>query len=800
MQQFRESRFRSISPLQKAPVRYFGKDLTNISRRASPIQRVNNIQNKNRIHGQKQPHGFKYGQNHNIGQAQMKSPNQSNIPSKQVLVARRNRTQRSNHSGHHFDKMNYFTRGKVSRSPTPSIAVSPQGSAISIHKQFHSHVRNQSSQLSKLRGSKLERPDMYSQIKNQSQARSRNLNHGMKNNTQLSLNKSQIGRKSSNQAMTFGAQNLNKLGRQYGVLQRQNPSNQVKQFEDSPQRKVIKVADSRVLRGSSMIAGMNQYQQQNVSRSFTQKVKGQGQGQQANRALRVSYGQNKRSQNNLSLNKLTSSQILRSSQNKFYAKKNTTGQTRNESNKLKLTNSYLQTSQASLYNSYTSFNAVPKVNYFNQQPQKSQSKVRNFNSKPQSSQNIRISQFQPYVQNGQGSRVVSPNVSRPRVESGRNSISPIQSLRTSQNFNFKQFKNIHITHKVKNQLTEKENYNPFGQSAKNAAKIHLRKSTSNLEKVNGTNQNTDLTQVEATSRKIENFGNSRLEQNASNDQSGLVRAGQREGRLKVPLLKKPSLEVSQFNPFTSSSVEKVQNFNDLQTNDAEKQKDITIKLKERLKRINFQSQLRSSTNFQQENNLQSEGETSLKHSLVIAAQNLQNSQKLVRLNKIKKGDTSQIQKISEPTLTFHTNGNGGESNREFTFKANQLKSVLSKNQKCFEEAVVQENRISRGDQERLSKRYGRKKSKKSFSIQNQPLMKPVSELPSFKLPQTTVHSNTRMPHSFKKYGIDRRSPAYTFLPVQVSALAPGTSPSANLPVRNIWHDLVTKNVSYLSQS
>jgi hypothetical protein len=90
----------------------------------------------------------------------------------------------------------------------------------------------------------------------------------------------------------------------------------------------------------------------------------------------------------------------------------------------------------------------------------------------------------------------------------------------------------------------------------------------------------------------------------------------------VPLLKKPSHDVSNFNPFVVNP-----------DKDTERTADVKNRLKERLERINIQNQLKNSVAMDQ----------GLKES----------SLQVVKLNKIKKGDTSQIQKMEETKLTFH---------------------------------------------------------------------------------------------------------------------------------------------------
>jgi hypothetical protein len=83
-----------------------------------------------------------------------------------------------------------------------------------------------------------------------------------------------------------------------------------------------------------------------------------------------------------------------------------------------------------------------------------------------------------------------------------------------------------------------------------------------------------------------------------------------------------------------------------------------------------------------------------------------------------------------------------------------------------------------------AQRYARKMSKKSINGRNS-----VGN-------NLDIQRLGKKFNSLQKYVIYRHSPAYTFLPIKVSALAPSTTPSSNLPVRNIWDYLVMQEVSF----
>lgn len=169
---------------------------------------------------------------------------------------------------------------------------------------------------------------------------------------------------------------------------------------------------------------------------------------------------------------------------------------------------------------------------------------------------------------------------------------------------------------------------------KNAKKVASRQNSfSNLPSKSGKN-----------GKKIEKLSNLWLENKPQSNPKP-----QKEN-LNVPLLKKPSLEISSFNPFDVNPEK-----------DTERTADVKNRLKERLERINIQLQLRNSLSIQQPR--QGNPEDS--------------SLQMVKLNKISKRDTSQIQKMESSAQAYHhQGGNGG--NKEFTFKANQLEGVLSK--------------------------------------------------------------------------------------------------------------------------
>ena len=247
-------------------------------------------------------------------------------------------------------------------------------------------------------------------------------------------------------------------------------------------------------------------------------------------------------------------------------------------------------------------------------------------------------------------------------------------------------------------------------------------------------------------------------------------------KMNLQLLQKQNIEISKFSPISKEG------------NDTERTKIIKAKLQERLERIEINNQDR---------NLDRENGSKIKNFKVFdgyssgLVEERENSQ-LVKLNKVSKGDHQQIQRVNQSELVFYADQT--TSVNDFTFKSGQLKSILNSNKASpqYQDSAsnIVKNQFNVVDQ---AGRYAQKLARRSpqdYTQTNSVYNYDISDM----VKKSKAEGKWGVRNSLQKYRIDKLSPASTFLPVKVSQLAPVSTPSATLPIQNIWHHLITKVV------
>lgn len=711
-----KTRMRSISPMNEH-VRFFGKDITNISRRASPLYQ-NDFQHKQQQYSPKiSPYDqknnqklqgtiFKYPQTYTRQSMHTHSNLQSHNPSPQPLMTRINIPQGPS-LPHKIPNQQVYINRRNPGDLTLELNSKPHDNVsyanTDLHKsssftRFIPSLQQQNNQIvigsnfdTGFYSTQNQQPNQTHERKTSSFITSEEQNKSFLSNLNIlenrTANPSHLQKINTNQYLVQNS-NQNQHQNQTSYFNQNTVHAQPVKITDSPQRKVFKQPESNNLLRSSLNTN---FQEQNNSSS-------------------IQFNQN---QNHLSLSGVH--------QSSHFTKINNiaTQRFKNALPQATYSNSRQGSALNSLKNSYSNFTT------FQDQPL---GKVIG-QTTPQNNlgqDQIRISKFELDKTNNND---ISPQNVRGQNVSLTNSITPAQTL---QNRAFEHFRNVEISNQYKDREAQNFDINPFEQSKKNAEKLKSRISST-------ISQKNELSNHEQKLQKIENLSHLWLDKSL---QKAEDKVEQNVPKLNVPLLKKPSLDISSFNP--------QENTNIYQNKVNQTNQELRNQLQERLSRIDISQYLKQDPSQQEEVHM------------------------TVKLNKVQRGDDSQIQKIERIEEVSFLNVQPNPVSNELTFSADQLKNALQ-----LGTLNAQEN-------------YNQ-------SHVHTYAVKIPQEILEFKnYPQTSyVNKNfRRAPQTLEKYKVNKRQPGFKFKPEKLSSLAPDSTPSATLPIQNIWNDLIFKIVIF----
>lgn len=714
-----KTRMRSISPLNE-PVRFFGKDITNISRRASPLYQ-NDFQHKQQQYSPKiSPYDqknnqklqgaiFKYPQTYTRQSMHTHSNLQSHNPSPQPLMTRIN-YQQGPSLPHKIPNQQVYINRRNPADHTLDLDSKPQSNLSYMNSDLHKSssftrfipsLQQQNNQIviasnidTGLFSTNNQQPNQTQERKTSSFICSEEQNKSFLSNLNILENKtanpSHLQKINTNQYLVQNSnQNHNQNQNQTTYFNQNTVHAQPVKITDSPQRKVFKQPESNNLLRSSLNTNI---QEQNISSS-------------------MNFNQNK---NHLSLSGVH--------QSSHFTKINNiaTQRFKNVLPQATYSNSRQGSALNSLKNSFSNFTT------FQDQPL---GKVIGQNT-PQNNlaqDQIRISKFEldRNINND-----ISPQNVRGQNVSLSNSITPAQTL---QNRAFEHFRNIEINNHYKEREVQNFEINPFELSKKNAEKLKSRISSTVSQKNDQSNQEQKL-------HKIENLSHLWLDKSYQKVEDNVE---QNIPKLNVPLLKKPSLDISSFNPQEKTNI--------YQNRVNQTNQELRNQLQERLSRIDISQYLKQDPLKQEESHM------------------------TVKLNKVQRGDESQIQKIERIEEVSFLNVQPNPVSNELTFSADQLKNALQSGTLNTQENYNQSH------------------------IHTYAIKIPQEILEFKNYPQTNyIYKNfRRAPQTLEKYKVNKRQPGFKFKPEKLSSLAPDSTPSATLPIQNIWNDLIFKIVIFI---
>ncbi len=324
---------------------------------------------------------------------------------------------------------------------------------------------------------------------------------------------------------------------------------------------------------------------------------------------------------------------------------------------------------------------------------------------PEANQILKNAIIKPsYTLSRQGSNINSLKNSYSNFQSFQDQegpkISKIESITPIQNLQnraFEHYRNTEVSQNYENQLI-----NPFEQSKKNAEKLNSRTDT-----IIGKHHIENLSHLW--------LDNSKMNLEEKQDEQMAIQNN--------PVNRQANLEISEFNPNSFNS----QYFSQVQGPRAQ--------LQERLNRIDIRSYFKPNKDAYEETPV------------------------TVKLNKVMKVDSTQIQRVEESTYLQPPNI---VSSNELTFSADQLKQAFQANQ--------------------TKDQYTNQSHVHTYAV---------------RIPQEILQFRNyakRQPTTLEKYKVSKNQPGYKFKPEKLSSLAQEATSSATLPIQNIWNDLIFKIV------